>query len=93
MIRDYKLRNSLLRQGLSDEATELCVFIDKVTKQGKKGPEVFEKLSLVQRVEIGILSVVPSLRPHLDNFRRLYQDSEYMSQKMDLYQRAVLNQE
>jgi hypothetical protein len=86
MLRSHKFRNELLRSGMNQETTEIYVYIDQVTRSGKKGIEVFEEKSLVGRVQLAILKRFDGLQPHIGNIERLYDDPEYRKEWVDKYQ-------
>jgi len=66
------------------------MYIDKATKGGKRGSEVFEKKTLSERLQFTVLGRLDKLHPHIRNIERLYDDPEYREKWVGEYQTFIL---
>lgn len=89
MFRSYRLRQELLRCGISEEATNIYVYIDQVTNRGKKGVEALGRRSLVDMVQFAILRRFDRLQPYIGNIERLYDNQAYRQEWVDKYQGLI----
>ena len=88
---DIKLRKELLSQGINEEATEIFVYMNKVTEGGKKGIKPFETFSIGTKVMLYLTSFIPAIKSHTENFSKLYQDSEFRTEWYEQFEQYCLH--
>lgn len=89
MLRNHKFRQQCLRSGYTREATEMLVYINQATNEGQKGSEVFERKTLVDKVQFAILGKIKYFQPHIGNIEKLYDDPEYRLGWVAKYNRRI----
>ena len=83
--RDVMFRERCRMTGLNEETTEIFVYINGATDEGKKGLQVFEGLSLTDRLSLAVLRRVESVKPHIGNIEKLYTDPTYRNERYRRY--------
>tara|TARA_Y100000310_G_C20690047_1_gene821639 strand:- start:3864 stop:4184 length:321 start_codon:yes stop_codon:yes gene_type:complete len=83
------LREELLRWGMNRESAEMYNFIHLATGGGRKGEEVFHKMSLVDRLSLAAMRRIGEFKPHVDNFERMYADPEFRERWLSNYRESI----
>ena len=77
LFSDYNIMTKADEKGYSFDDSLVLSYIDEATHRGKKGIEVFEKISLEEKLNLCCLSILPLLKPLVTQCRRLYYDSDF----------------
>jgi len=77
ITESMKFRRSCRDRGMNETSSEILTYINMATDSGEKGPEVFESLSRLERLQLAVVEKFGSAQPHVNNIRRLYTDPSF----------------